>query len=203
MKRVFGYARPSDYGVAGGMAAVSPLSFWVMERVSPSHVGKGGFAPVMRLATALGFVGGLHILYQRSCSMSTPEIYRFGSSTNTSTDRFYGFTENSREAELDNREMVDKVKGGEPLYGASKVSTYLQGVAARNSRYSQLFIHVLPWFNAVNHDQVSHSASFVLFIKLSRFAANCRNQHGVDTAKYYQQAERELEAERLAKAGSS
>lgn len=71
MKRVFGYARPSDYAVAGGMAAVSPLSFWVMERVSPSHVGKGGFAPVMRLATALGLVGGLHILYQRSCSMSS------------------------------------------------------------------------------------------------------------------------------------
>jgi len=28
-------------------------------------------------------------------------------------------------------------------------------------------------------------------------------QHGVDTAKYYQQAERELEAERLAKKGKS
>lgn len=70
MKRVFGYARPSDYAVAGGMAAASPLSFWVMERVSPSHVGRGGFSPVMRLATAIGLVGGLHILYQRSCSMS-------------------------------------------------------------------------------------------------------------------------------------
>lgn len=55
------------------MAAASPLSFWLMERVSPSHVGKGGFAPVMRLATAIGLVGGLHILYQRSCSMSIPE----------------------------------------------------------------------------------------------------------------------------------
>lgn len=104
---------------------------------------------------------------------------------------------------MDNREMVDKVKSGEPLYGASKVSNYLQGVAARNSRYSQLFIHVLPWFNAVNHDQVSHSTPCVPFIRLWRFATNCRNQHGVDTAKYYQQAERELEAERLAKAGSS
>jgi hypothetical protein len=31
---------------------------------------------------------------------------------------------------------------------------------------------------------------------------NCE-QHGVDTAKYYQQAERELEAERLDKAGSA
>lgn len=55
---------------------------------------------------------------------------------------------------MDMREMVDKVKKGEPLYGNSQVSSYLQGVAARNSRYSELFIHVLPWFNIVNHDQV-------------------------------------------------
>ncbi|KAE8348537.1 NADH-ubiquinone oxidoreductase complex I, 21 kDa subunit-domain-containing protein [Aspergillus coremiiformis] len=162
LRRVVGYARPSDYAIAGGAAVASPLAFWAMERVSPSHVGRGGFAPVMRLATAIGIIGGLHVLYQRSCN------------------RFYGFTENSREVEMDTREMVDKVKQGEPLYGTSKVSTYLQGVAARNSRYSELFIHVLPWFNIVNH-----------------------NQHGVNTAKYYQQAERELEAERFAKASSA
>ncbi|KAJ5389324.1 NADH-ubiquinone oxidoreductase [Penicillium cataractarum] len=159
LRRVFGYARSSDYAVAGAAASVSPIAFWVMERVSPSHVGRGGFSPVMRLATAVGLLGGLHVLYQRSCQ------------------RFYGFTENTREVEMDMREMVDKVKKGEPLYGTSQVSSYLQGVAARNSRYSQLFIHVLPWINVVNHDQ-----------------------HGVDTAKYYQQAERELEAERLSKA---
>lgn len=70
LRRVFGYARPSDYAMAGGMATVSPVSFWVMERVSPSFVGRGGFAPVMRLATAVGLIGGLHVLYQRSCSMS-------------------------------------------------------------------------------------------------------------------------------------
>ncbi|PYH47271.1 putative NADH-ubiquinone oxidoreductase 21 kDa subunit [Aspergillus saccharolyticus JOP 1030-1] len=156
LKRVVGYARPSDYAVAGGLAAASPIAFWIMERVSPSHVGRGGFAPVMRLATAIGLVGGLHIFYQRSCN------------------RFYGFTENTREVEMDMREMVGKVKRGEPLYGTSQVSPYLQGVAARNSRYSQLFSHVIPWINIVNHDQ-----------------------HGVDTAKYYQQAERELEAEPL------
>lgn len=155
LKRVFGYARPSDWAVAGGMASAAPISFWVMERASPSHVGRGGFAPVMRLATAVGLLGGLHVLYQRSCQ------------------RFYGFTENSREVERDTREMVDKVKKGEPLYGKSQMSSYLQGMAARNSRYSELFIHVIPWINVVNHDQ-----------------------HGVDTAKYYQQAERELEAER-------
>ena len=76
---------------------------------------------------------------------------------------------------MDMREMVDKVKKGEPLYGVSELTPYMQGVAARNSRYGAFFYHVIPWFNFVNH-----------------------NQHGTDPAKYYQQAERELEAERLA-----
>ena len=54
------------------MASLSPITFWVMERVSPSHVGKGGFPPMMRLATAIGLLGGLHVFYQRSCSMPIP-----------------------------------------------------------------------------------------------------------------------------------
>lgn len=87
--------------------------------------------------------------------------------------RFYGWTENAREVELDMKEMVSKVKKGEPLYGTSSTSPYIQGVASRNSRYAGVWYHVLPWFNFVNH-----------------------NQHGVDTAKYYQQAEIELEAEK-------
>ena len=93
--------------------------------------------------------------------------------TKLKTVRFYGWTENSREVALDNREMVDKVKRGEPLYGTSELSPYMQGVASRNSRYTGIWLHILPWFNFVNH-----------------------NQHGVDTAKYYRMAERELEAEK-------
>ena len=76
---------------------------------------------------------------------------------NGSTDRFYGITENRREIDTDMREMVDKVKKGEPLYGQSTLSEYMQGVAARNSRYAATFIHVLPWFNFVNHNQVCKS----------------------------------------------
>jgi len=87
--------------------------------------------------------------------------------------RFYGWTENKREVEMDMREMVDKVKKKQPLYGESQLTPYMQGMASRNSRYTGVWLHVLPWFNFVNH-----------------------NQHGIDTAKYYQQAERELEAER-------
>jgi hypothetical protein len=90
--------------------------------------------------------------------------------------RFYGWTENKREVEKDMKEMVAKVKAGEPLYGTSTLTPYIQGVASRNSRYTGVFLHVIPWFNFVNH-----------------------NQHGVDTAKYFQQAEREMEAEKSGK----
>ncbi|CAN8099983.1 unnamed protein product [Discula destructiva] len=80
---------------------------------------------------------------------------------------------------MDMREMVGKVKRGEPLYGVSQLEPHMQGVAARQSRFSALFSDVVPWFNFVNHPQ-----------------------HGVDTAKYYRQAEKELEAERVSKAQS-
>ena len=63
-------------------------------------------------------------------------------------------TENQAEVDRDMREMVDKVKRGEPLYGVSELTPYMQGVAARNSRYSGLLLHLIPWFNFVNHDQV-------------------------------------------------
>lgn len=69
--------------------------------------------------------------------------------------RFYGFSENKREVEMDMREMVDKVKNNEPLYGKSSLSPYMQGVASRNSRYSGVWLHVLPVFNFVNHEQVA------------------------------------------------
>jgi len=50
--------------------------------------------------------------------------------------------------------MVDRVKRGEPLYGVTELSDYMQGVAARNSRYTGVFFHVMPMFNFVNHNQV-------------------------------------------------
>ncbi|KAF7560038.1 hypothetical protein G7046_g4109 [Stylonectria norvegica] len=152
-KRVVGYARPSDYVYGTIVAAFAPVALITLEKFAPSHVGKGGFPKALRLAGAIGVVGGFLWFYQRSSL------------------RFYGATENSRELEMDMREMVSKVKAGEPLYGESRLSPHLQGVAARQSRYSALFISTIPWFNFVNH-----------------------SQHGVDTAKYYQQAERELEA---------
>ena len=70
--------------------------------------------------------------------------------------RFYGWTENAREVDADMREMVDRVKRGETPYGTSELSPYMQGVASRNSRYTGVWLHVMPWFNFVNHNQVRH-----------------------------------------------
>ncbi|KAL8777924.1 MAG: hypothetical protein Q9194_002285 [Teloschistes cf. exilis] len=108
----------------------------VWERFAPSYAGKGAFASIMRLTGVIGITAGFLTFYSRS------------------TFRFYGFSENQREREMDMREMVDKVKRNEPLYGTSTLSPYMQGVAARNSRYAGVFYHILPWFNFVNHEQV-------------------------------------------------
>jgi len=62
--------------------------------------------------------------------------------------------ENGREVEMDMREMVEKVKKGEPLYGETTLTPYMQGIAARNSRYSALMAHVVPMANFTNHNQV-------------------------------------------------
>jgi len=153
--RVIRYARTSDWATGAGLAVAAPSLLLLYERVAPSFVGKGGFAPILRLNVALGAAAGFLMLCQRS------------------SYRFYGRRENVREQEKDMRDMVDKVKKGEPLYGVSTLSPYMQGVASRNSRYTGAWLYVIPWFNFVNHEQ-----------------------HGVDTSKYYQQAERELEAER-------
>lgn len=60
--------------------------------------------------------------------------------------------------------MVEKVKKGEPLYGTSQLSEHMQGVAARNSRYTGLFAHVIPWFNMVNHNQVCLESAIVSYL---------------------------------------
>ena len=86
--------------------------------------------------------------------MCKPLILHDESRLSATTVRLYGGKENAREVEMDMREMVDKVKKGEPLYGTSTLSPYMQGVASRNSRYSAVFVHVIPWFNFVNHEQV-------------------------------------------------
>ncbi|KAF2200922.1 hypothetical protein GQ43DRAFT_395352 [Delitschia confertaspora ATCC 74209] len=158
--RVIRYTRPSDWAQAAGIAAAGPALMMWWEKIAPTYSGKAAVAKQMRLSGVIGLSAGFFYAYSNS-------IYRF-----------YGARENRREIDMDMREMVDKVKRGEPLYGVSDVSEYMQGVATRNSRYSATLIHLIPWFNFVNHPY-----------------------HGVDTAKYYRQAELELEQERILKEG--
>lgn len=66
IKRVLAYARPSDYAAGAATATLGPGLMLLMERVSPSLVGKGGFAPIMRLSGAIGVGAGFVLFYQRS-----------------------------------------------------------------------------------------------------------------------------------------
>ncbi|KAF3908713.1 hypothetical protein ABW20_dc0101003 [Dactylellina cionopaga] len=160
--RVIGYFRPSDYAAIAVSTAAAPALYMLMDYASPSYMGRTALMSGMRASGVIGLTGGCLIAYQRSSL------------------RFWGWTENEREVQMDMREMIDKVKRKESLYGETNLTPYMQGVAARNSRYSQLMFHVFPWFNIANHDQ-----------------------HGVDTSKYYKAAEEEMERERLSKEKTS
>jgi hypothetical protein len=61
--------RKSDYAAGVAVAAGNPLALYVMEKVSPSFVGRGGFAPGMRLTVGLGLGAGFLVSYSLSYRM--------------------------------------------------------------------------------------------------------------------------------------
>lgn len=75
-KRVIKYARGSDYVAGAITAAAGPTLMLLWERVAPSQVGKGGFAPIMRLAGVVGFGAGFLHMYQRSICRSAHAVKR-------------------------------------------------------------------------------------------------------------------------------
>lgn len=52
--------------------------------------------------------------------------------------RFWGWSENKREEELDFKELSQRAQEGKPLYGESHQPLWVQEAAARNSTFSQL-----------------------------------------------------------------
>ena len=52
--------------------------------------------------------------------------------------RFWGWSENKREEEMDFAELSQRAREGKPLYGESDQPEWVQGVAHRNSVFSQL-----------------------------------------------------------------
>jgi len=145
--RVVRYMRPSDYAMWAGAAAAGPGALYFMERIDPSNY-RFGARSALRLTTFLGFCGGFMLAYQRS------------------SFRFMGLTPNEPEQAKDMKELSARAAAGKPLYGETDMDEYLQGVAMRNSLWSQLKLAAIPWFNVVNH----------------KF-------HGVDTSKYGASAE--------------
>lgn len=61
------------------------------------------------------------------------------------TVRFMGLSENASEAKKDHAELSARVKAGQPIYGETDLTDYVQSVAARNSTWSQLKLSVMPW----------------------------------------------------------
>lgn len=141
------YFRASDYGVWALGTVGMPGLFTLLEYFDHNN-GRHFTKPnggVLRVTTLLGFFGGFLIAY------------------NKSTRRFWGITENAREVKKDRYEIKSKLSKGEPLYGSSVLTPYAQDVAYRNSKNSQMNLHLIPWFNIVNH-----------------------SQHGIDLKKYYE-----------------
>lgn len=91
----------------------------------------------LRYGLVLGFVGGFLMAYQRSsCEMR----YQFSARASTYiwTVRFWGWSENSREQDLDMKELSERARKGLPIYGHSDEPEWVQGAAYRNSAFSQL-----------------------------------------------------------------
>ncbi|KAH8093782.1 NADH-ubiquinone oxidoreductase complex I, 21 kDa subunit-domain-containing protein [Cristinia sonorae] len=128
--RVIRYLRPSDYVAWAGLTAAFPGALYLWDAVDPSKVK---LRTAGRLGGVLGFVGGFLFAYQRSSL------------------RLWGWSENQREQALDKAEMSDRIRQGLPIYGHSDQPEWVQGVAYRNSAFSQLKLHLFPMFNLVNH----------------------------------------------------
>lgn len=79
-KRVVGYARTSDYVAGAAAAGFAPAGLYALERLAPSHVGRGGLAKAMRLAGFIGLAGGFLYFYQRSARtflIYSPSFFSF------------------------------------------------------------------------------------------------------------------------------
>ncbi|GBE86364.1 NADH-ubiquinone oxidoreductase complex I, 21 kDa subunit-domain-containing protein [Sparassis latifolia] len=128
--RVLRYFRATDYGVWAAATAAFPAALYFWDVADPSKVK---LRTHLRLGGMLGFIGGFLLAYQRS------------------SFRFWGWSENKREEELDRVELTERAAKGLPLYGESNQPEWVQGAAYRNSAFSQLKFQAFPMFNLVNH----------------------------------------------------
>ncbi|PWN48651.1 hypothetical protein IE53DRAFT_333322 [Violaceomyces palustris] len=131
-RRVVSNFRRSDYATWAGATAAFPGAIYLMELFDPTRPKKG-LSSALRLSTFLGLTGGFLFAYQRS------------------SFRFWGWRENEIEQAREKAELAAGIKpyGTDP--SQSDLTPFMQGVAHRNSVFSQLKFSVLPWFNFANH----------------------------------------------------
>jgi hypothetical protein len=94
----------------------------------------------LRLGGFLGFIGGFLMAYQQS---SCEFLLEHNSNPNQIFShqkqvRFWGWSENAREQEMDMAELSQRIKDGKSLYGESDQPAHVQASAYRNSAFSQL-----------------------------------------------------------------
>ncbi|KAI0073257.1 hypothetical protein K474DRAFT_1666805 [Panus rudis PR-1116 ss-1] len=128
--RVIRYLRPSDYAVWAGATGAFPAAIYFWDLADPSRIK---LRTSLRLGGFLGFIGGFLLAYQRS------------------SFRFWGWSENKREEELDRKELSERAAKGLPLWGSSDQPEWVQGAAYRNSAFSQLKFSLFPMVNLVHH----------------------------------------------------
>ncbi|KAF7798678.1 hypothetical protein EIP86_009902 [Pleurotus ostreatoroseus] len=155
--RVVRYFRPSDYAAWAAGTAAFPAALYFWDMADPT---KMKLRTPLRLGGLLGFVGGFLLAYQRSSGTSN-HVDDVGHLTLAFAVRFWGWSENEREQQMDREEMTERIRQGQPLYGHSDQPEWVQGAAYRNSVFSQLKFAAFPMFNLVNHPH-----------------------HGVDPSKY-------------------
>ena len=103
----------------------------------------------MRVAGVFGFVGGFLLAYQRSsCRSIHPKPTAFRPFEFRFLVRFWGWSENEREATLDLAELRARAQQNLPLYGESDQPEWVQQAAYSNSVWSQLkfreFLYLAP-----------------------------------------------------------
>lgn len=77
--------------------------------------------------------------------VSRPPRTRCGGDGTDDTVRFWGWRENGAELARSKSENAAAVAAGKPIYGETDMTDYQQAVAARNSTWSQLKFHAIPW----------------------------------------------------------
>lgn len=92
----------------------------------------------MKLGGLLGFLAGFMFAYQRSTSEYLIHLQILFFFSNFSQVRFWGWSENKREEQMDLEELRARATQGLPLYGTSHQPEWVQQAANRNSQWSQL-----------------------------------------------------------------